>query len=115
MQTLATDPSFVRVRKGVYAIRALMGNAPYEAIGRVPKKTPKGANALGEKAGEQTGGALPLTAAPAEASAGKEAGAETGCPVKKKARLAEGEGKDAAEAEEPYDPQLRTLEVFCSL
>ena len=38
MQTLNSDPTFVRVQKGVYAIRALMGDAPYEAIGRAHKK-----------------------------------------------------------------------------
>ena len=34
LQTLAHDAAFVRIRKGVYAIRALMGDAPYESIGR---------------------------------------------------------------------------------
>lgn len=34
MQILSGDPAFVRVRKGVYAVRALMGDLPYEAIGK---------------------------------------------------------------------------------
>ena len=34
LQTVAHDTAFVRIRKGVYAIRALMGDAPYESIGR---------------------------------------------------------------------------------
>lgn len=38
MQTVKADPAFVRVRKGVYAVRALMGDAPYEAVGRPSKK-----------------------------------------------------------------------------
>lgn len=33
MQLTTVDPTFVRVRKGVYAIRALMGDLPYEAVG----------------------------------------------------------------------------------
>jgi hypothetical protein len=34
LQTLAYDTAFVRITKGVYAIRALMGGAPYEAVGK---------------------------------------------------------------------------------
>ena len=34
---LASDSAFVRIRKGVYALRALVGDAPYAAIGRPPK------------------------------------------------------------------------------
>lgn len=37
-QIFVCDPAFVRVRKGVYAIRALMGDAPFEAIGKPSKK-----------------------------------------------------------------------------
>lgn len=36
MQALSNDAAFVRVRKGVYALRALAGN-----IGPVPHNTPK--------------------------------------------------------------------------
>lgn len=43
LQALTTDPAFVRVTKGIYAVRALMGDAPYEAVGKPSKKgQPKG-------------------------------------------------------------------------
>ena len=41
LQTLTTDPAFVRVTKGVYALRALMGEIPYEAVGRPKKRKPR--------------------------------------------------------------------------
>ena len=41
VQTLTTDPAFVRVTKGVYALRALMGEIPYEAVGRPKKRKPR--------------------------------------------------------------------------
>ena len=37
VQALSNDAAFVRVRKGVYALRALAGN-----VGPVPHNTPKG-------------------------------------------------------------------------
>jgi len=39
LQALSYDAAFVRITKGLYAIRALMGDVPYESIGRPqPKK-----------------------------------------------------------------------------
>jgi len=41
VQVLAGDPTFVRVSKGIYALRALMGDLPYEAVGRPKKRNRK--------------------------------------------------------------------------
>ncbi len=41
VQILAGDPTFVRVTKGVYALRTLMGDLPYEAVGRPRKRVRK--------------------------------------------------------------------------
>ena len=57
VQTLTTDPAFVRVIKGVYALRTLMGESPYEAVGRPKKKKPRA-----DKPGAEADGALEGTA-----------------------------------------------------
>lgn len=38
LQALTTDPMFVRVKKGFYALRCCMGDAPYESVGGRAKK-----------------------------------------------------------------------------
>ena len=120
-QTLRTDPAFVRVAKGVYALRALMGDRPYEAVGLPKKKLPKaeGSQQAGTaQAGPSTkkeGSKKARTGQPSSPETKKRkkaeaAGPAAGSPTKKAKQTKQAEPQKQPEEQDRLPP-VRSIEV----
>lgn len=111
MQALQHDPAFVRVRTSVYALRALMGDKPFAAIGKPVKKAPATAQATAK---ELVADQLPNGHADANADAQQPAQEPTQKPQRSSPKKRK-KANDAAGGLELYEPPpLLTLEVRVS-
>ena len=120
-QTLRTDPAFVRVAKGVYALRALMGDRPYEAVGRPKKKLSKAEGSQQAGAAQQAGPSAKKEgskkARPAQPSSPETkkrkagaAGPTAGSPTKKAKQTKQAELEQQPEEQDRLPP-VRSIEV----